>query len=239
MLAPIEQQGMLTTTVHSMLQLRRHLYRSRYDLVIIDAVCLAEEAIRFCRQVRTSNAVPILMIVAPNNADLIVQALHAGADDCMSPPLSAPEFIARANNLIRRASYAHQPSPRQQLVFTFAGFRLSLMERLLSDCEGQIVGLTAAEFDLLLAFCRNPGRLMRREELLALTHAGLAGPVARSIDVHVSRLRQKIEADPRRPSLLKTVRLGGYVFTADVVVGEGGPRAVPISTDTHKPDMNC
>ncbi|CCM79541.1 winged helix-turn-helix domain-containing protein [Rhizobium mesoamericanum] len=218
---------MLTTVVHSMLQLRRHLYRSRYHLLIIDAVCLRYEAIRFCRQVRSSDAVPILMILPPNDPDLVVQALGAGADDCMSPPLSAAEFIARANSLIRRASYAYKPPPERQTVFSFAGFRLSLMKRLLLDSGGQIVDLTAAEFDLLLAFCRNPGRLMGREELLTLTHAGLAGPVARSIDVHISRLRQKIEDDPQRPRLIKTVRLGGYVLTADVVIDEGDARNPP------------
>ncbi|WP_037076971.1 winged helix-turn-helix domain-containing protein [Rhizobium mesoamericanum] len=218
---------MLTKVVHTMLQLRRHLYRSRYHLVIIDAVCLRYEAIHLCRQVRTSDAVPILMIVPPNDCDLIVQALGAGADDCMSPPLSVPEFIARANSLIRRASYAHKPPRERQTVFTFAGFRLSLMKRLLLDSDGQVIGLTAAEFDLLLAFCRNPGRLMGREELLTLTHAGLAGPMSRSIDVHVSRLRQKIEADPQQPRLIKTVRLGGYVLTADVSIDDGDARNSP------------
>ena len=76
--------------------------------------------------------------------------------------------------------------------------------------------MTTHEFDLLLAFCRNPGRVLTREQLLALTHAGLAGPVERSIDVHISRLRQKIEKDVRDPLLLKTVRMGGYMFTAKV-----------------------
>jgi two-component system OmpR family response regulator len=76
--------------------------------------------------------------------------------------------------------------------------------------------LTTTEFDLLLAFCRNPGRVITREELLLFTHSGLAGPIERSIDVHISRLRQKIEADPREPTLLQTVRLGGYSFTASV-----------------------
>ena len=76
--------------------------------------------------------------------------------------------------------------------------------------------MTTHEFELLLAFCRNSHRILTRDQLLAVTHAGLAGPVERSIDVHVSRLRQKIEKDPRDPMLIKTVRLGGYTFTAQV-----------------------
>jgi two-component system, OmpR family, response regulator len=78
------------------------------------------------------------------------------------------------------------------------------------------VTTTSAEFDLLLAFCQHPGRILSREQLLELTHGGLAGPIERSVDVHFSRIRQKIEPDPRDPVLIKTVRLGGYVFTASV-----------------------
>jgi len=76
--------------------------------------------------------------------------------------------------------------------------------------------MTTAEFDLLLAFCQHPGRVMTRQQLLGLTHAGAAGPILRSIDVHVSRLRQKIEPDVKEPLLIKTVRLGGYLFTPAV-----------------------
>jgi two-component system OmpR family response regulator len=78
------------------------------------------------------------------------------------------------------------------------------------------VATTSAEFDLLLAFCRNPGKVLSREQLLDLTYAGIAGPIERSIDVHISRIRQKIESDPRDPTLIKTVRLGGYIFTPTV-----------------------
>lgn len=76
--------------------------------------------------------------------------------------------------------------------------------------------MTTAEFDVLLAFCQNPGKILRRDELLGFTHAGIAGPVERSIDVHVSRIRQKIEPDACEPKLIKTVRLAGYLFTANV-----------------------
>jgi two-component system OmpR family response regulator len=76
--------------------------------------------------------------------------------------------------------------------------------------------MTSAEFDVLLAFCQNPGKIMTREQLLELTHAGTAGPIGRSIDVHVSRIRQKIEPNIKDPILIKTVRLGGYLFTPKV-----------------------
>ena len=100
--------------------------------------------------------------------------------------------------------------------FRFADGGVYPAERRLYSPEGARVTTTSAEFDLLLAFCQNPGRILSREQLLDLTHGGLAGPIERSVDVHVSRIRQKIEPDPRDPTLIKTVRLGGYIFTPGV-----------------------
>jgi two-component system OmpR family response regulator len=80
------------------------------------------------------------------------------------------------------------------------------------------VSLTTAEFDVLLVFCRNPRQIMSRQEILVRTHAGSAGPVERSIDVHVSRVRQKIEPNYKDPTFIKTVRLGGYIFTPEVAI---------------------
>jgi two-component system OmpR family response regulator len=90
------------------------------------------------------------------------------------------------------------------------------MLRQLVNPEGIHISMTTTEFEILLAFCQNPGRVLTREQLLRLTHAGLAGPIERSIDVHVSRVRQKIEPNVREPTFIKTVRLGGYLFTPKV-----------------------
>ena len=100
--------------------------------------------------------------------------------------------------------------------FRFVGWTLDPPRRELLDPDGAHVTLTSAEFDLLLAFCERPGQVLSREMLLELTYCGNAGPMERTIDVHVSRMRQKLEADSREPILIKTVRLGGYVFTPTV-----------------------
>ena len=117
--------------------------------------------------------------------------------------------------LLRRAAYAPEERDRSR-VLRFNGWRIDPIRRQLHDPSNARVATTTHEFDLLLAFCRNAGRVLSREELLGVTHAGLAGPIERSVDVHVSRIRQKIEKDARDPVLLKTVRLGGYIFTATV-----------------------
>ena len=101
-------------------------------------------------------------------------------------------------------------------VLVFEGWEIDPASRQVRNPHGIQVQMTSAEFDLLLAFCRNPNRVLSREQLLELTHSGLAGPIERSIDVHVSRVRQKIESDPHDPFLIKTVRLGGYILTARV-----------------------
>ncbi|MEK1930535.1 MAG: helix-turn-helix domain-containing protein [Pararhizobium sp.] len=88
--------------------------------------------------------------------------------------------------------------------------------RLVDDPAGRATSLTAAEFDMLLALCLNPGRVTRRAELLGFAHVGVGKPGERSVDVHIRRLRCKIERNPRDPELIKTIRLGGYIFTASV-----------------------
>lgn len=98
----------------------------------------------------------------------------------------------------------------------FVGWKIDLAARQLYDPDGAEVAMTSVEFDLLAAFCRNLRRVLSREQLLKLSHSGLAGPTTRSIDVHVSRIRPKIEPNPHHPIYIKTVRLGGYIFTPPV-----------------------
>ncbi|WP_102957674.1 response regulator transcription factor [Mangrovicella endophytica] len=188
---------------------------SAFDLVVLDVMLPGEDGLSLCRRLRAGSNVPILMLTAlAEEIDRII-GIEIGADDYITKPFSTREVLARIRGLLRRASYSKVGTERVRPL-RFDGWRIDPLRRQLHDPQHTRISLTAAEFDLLLAFCRNPGKILTREELLTLTHAGLAGPVERSIDVHVSRLRQKIEADPREPTLLKTVRLGGYMFAANV-----------------------
>ena len=99
---------------------------------------------------------------------------------------------------------------------SFAGWRIDSGLRQLHSPQGVRIGLTSAEFDLLLVLCQHPRRVLSRDELLDLTQGRSAAPFDRSIDVLISRIRQKLERDPRDPELIKTVRLGGYIFTPEV-----------------------
>ncbi len=198
-------------------EMDRLLRRHDFDLIVLDAMLPGEDGFSICRRLRAADTTPILMLTAlREDIDRIV-GLELGADDYVTKPFNSRELMARIKGLLRRASYRSSAFERVAPMM-FAGWRIDATARQLCDPEGVEVSMTTAEFDILLAFCRNPGRVMTREQLLALTHAGLAGPVERSIDVHVSRVRQKIEPNLREPTLIRTVRLGGYVFTPKVEI---------------------
>jgi two-component system OmpR family response regulator len=192
------------------------LRREVFDLIVLDVMLPGEDGFSLCRRLRAEMTVPIIMLTAQGEEVDRIVGLEIGADDYVTKPFSAREVTARIRALLRRAAYA--PIERVGLKpLRFDSWTLDPQRRQVRDPSGARVAMTTAEFDLLLVFCRNPGKILSREGLLAHTHAGLAGPIDRSVDVHVRRLRQKIETDPSEPILLKTVRLGGYMFTATVV----------------------
>jgi two-component system OmpR family response regulator len=188
------------------------------DVVILDVMLPGESGLALCRRLRAGSRVPILMLTALSSEMDRVLGLEIGADDYVTKPFSSRELIARVRALLRRAqSDSDRIAPSQTLKgYRFAGWRIEPAARQLYNPQRVRVSLTSAEFDLLLAFCENPGRVLSRDQLLELMHAGAAGPMGRSIDVHVSRVRQKLESESFEGELIKTVRLGGYIFTPKV-----------------------
>lgn len=196
-------------------EMNRLLDRRGADLIVLDAMLPGEDGFSICRRLRAAGKTPILMLTALGEDIDRILGLELGADDYVTKPFNSRELLARIKGLLRRASYGSE-ADEAVTALTFAGWRLDPVTRQLYDPDGVEISMTTAEFDLLLAFCQHPGQVMTRQQLLGLTHAGAAGPILRSIDVHVSRLRQKIEPDAKGPALIKTVRLGGYLFTPAV-----------------------
>lgn len=211
----MQESGMMTDVAADGAEMDLCLGRAAYDALLLDVMLPGESGIAICRRLRADSAIPILMLTALGDEIDRVVGLEVGADDYVTKPFSTRELVARVRSLLRRASYG-QPARDLPKVLRFDGWRIDARRRQVHDPGNIRIPLTTAEFDLLYAFCLNPNRIITRDELLAMTHAGLAGPIDRSIDVHVSRLRRKIEADPRTPEMLRTVRLGGYMFTAKV-----------------------
>lgn len=212
----LAESGFAALAVGSAPEMDRALARGDVDLVVLDVMLPGEDGFAICRRLRAASNVPIIMLTALGEEVDRVVGLEIGADDYVTKPFNSRELVARIRALLRRSRASGSSAGARSQPFRFAGWRVFPSERQLYNPEGVRVTTTSAEFDLLLAFCRNAGRVLSREQLLDLTHGGLAGPIERSVDVHVSRIRQKIEPDPRDPTLIKTVRLGGYVFTPSV-----------------------
>ena len=187
------------------------------DLLILDVMLPGEDGLSLCRKLRAESQTPIIMLTARgDDVDRIV-GLEMGADDYLPKPFNPRELLARINAVLRRHAAARTISTGSgATVLTFLGWRIDLRLRELRNPAGARVAMTSAEFDLLRTFCERPGRVLSRDSLLDLTQGRNAGSFERSIDVLVSRIRRKIEPDALDPTMIKTVRSGGYMFTPTV-----------------------
>jgi two-component system OmpR family response regulator len=214
----LTDNGFLLHFAKSATEMDNQLQQRDIDLLILDVLLPGENGISICRRLRSSSDLPIIMLTALGEHVDRILGLEFGADDYVTKPFNSRELVARIRAVLRRTRKPAAPSEGRARAFHFAGWRLNVTERQLYNAGGVRVTTTSAEFDLLIALCQHSGRVLSREQLLDLTYGGLAGPVERSIDVHISRIRQKIEPNPRDPSLIKTVRLAGYLFTPPIDV---------------------
>jgi two-component system OmpR family response regulator len=147
-----------------------------------------------------------------------VLGLELGADDYVSKPFSPRELVARVRAHLRRTNELLPASPKPRVKsLRFDGWTIDPIRRELRNAKGTLVSLTGTEFDLLTALAERAQRVLSRDQLLDLVRGRTAHPFDRSIDVSISRLRRKIEPFPDEPRFIRTVRNGGYVFTAEVV----------------------
>ena len=225
------EHGFRVSEAHDGRKAQQVLKTTKVDLVILDLMLPGEDGLTMCRRLRAEGGMPIVMLTAlASDADRIV-GLELGADDYVTKPFNPRELVARVKAVLRRSEGARDVARPPRRV-GFAGWALDLVNRELRSPAGVVVQLSAGEFDLLRAFVENPQRVLNRDQLLDIARGRSAAPFDRSIDVQVSRLRRKIEADPETPALIKTVRNGGYLFTPDVAVlqaealGEGASSGI-------------
>jgi two-component system OmpR family response regulator len=197
---------------------REVLRTSAIDLVVLDIMMPGEDGLSLCRQLRATTDLPVILLTALGDETDRVVGLELGADDYVTKPFNPRELLARIKAVLRRVRSlpprAREAAPEQ---LRFAGWTLRAAQRELLDPAGVAVPLSTVEFALLRAFLDHPRMVLSREQLLDLTRGREANVFDRSIDNQVSRLRRKIEADPKSPQLIKTVWGGGYSFTAEVV----------------------
>ncbi len=198
-------------------EMDRVMRDARIDLIILDIMLPGEDGLAICRRLRTSSQVPIIMLTARSDEIDRIVGLELGADDYIGKPFNPRELLARVRAVLRRREPVQTAERRARTVFSFAGWRLDVVRRKLFDPSGTRIALTGAEFDLLLVLCEHPGRVLSREQIVDLTQGRQTGPFERSVDVLISRLRQKIERNPRDPDFIQTVRSSGYLFAPEVV----------------------
>lgn len=208
----LTRRGYKVTTAREEQEMRHALISSRIDLVILDLMLPGKDGLTICRELRASKATPIIMLTARGDPLDRVVGLEMGADDYLAKPFDFRELEARIKAVLRRRP-AEADTANLSSNFVFAGWNLDPRQRQLLSPEGMVVDLTTGEFDLLLVFVERPQRVLSRDQLMDLTRGRDATPFDRSIDVQVSRLRRKIDSDPKAPELIKTVRSGGYLFT--------------------------
>jgi two-component system, OmpR family, response regulator len=203
----------------------RALEVAKVDLIVLDLMMPGEDGLTLCRRLRATNATPIIMLTAMGEEIDRILGLEMGADDYLPKPFNPRELLARIKAVLRRAS-SLPAAPAEILgggrILAFGAWRLDIARRELRGADGNPVGLSSGEFDLLQAFAEHPQRVLTRDQLLDLARGRAAVLFDRSIDIQVMRLRRKVETDPKDPQLIKTVRSGGYVFTPSVTVVEEG-----------------
>ena len=212
--------GYRVTTVPNGRQMREVLANHRVDLIVLDLMLPGDDGLTLCRNLRANQPydIPILMLTARGDeADRIV-GLEMGADDYLTKPFAPRELLARIRSVLRRAEMLPRnlAASEKARLFRFGEWKLDTAGRFLVDSDQTVVSLSGAEYRLLRVFLDHPQRVLNRDQLLDLTQGREAEVFDRSIDLLVSRLRQRLREDAREPSYIKTVRSEGYVFAASV-----------------------
>jgi two-component system OmpR family response regulator len=195
----------------------RILADTRISLIVLDRMLPGEDGLSICRRLRATSDIPIIILTAQADEVERIVGLEMGADDYLGKPFSPRELLARIRAVLRRRDDARAAPAGSKRTYKFAGWSLDGTMRRLYDPSGTRVELTGAEFEMLLVFCERPGRTLSRDQIIDLTQGREAAPSERSVDILISRLRRKLERDPKDPELLQTIRSSGYLFSPEVV----------------------
>ncbi|MDD3676466.1 MAG: two-component system, OmpR family, response regulator [Thauera sp.] len=230
----LEKQGLRCSTAADGREMKAVLEQHRIDLIVLDIMMPGDDGLTLCRNLRATGGpqanTPILMLTARGEDMDRILGLEMGADDYLTKPFVPRELYARIRAVLRRTR-ALPPNldavpPANARELHFANWRLDTVNRHLIDTNDTVVALSGAEYRMLSVFLSHPQKILSRDQLMELTQGREADVFDRSIDLQVSRLRQRLGDNAREPAIIKTVRNEGYVLAAEVsAAADGGPEA--------------
>jgi len=214
----LQRRGFRVVTSGNAEELRDVLEKDKIDLILLDINMPGEDGLTALRNLRSSNPVPVVMLTAAGEVVDRILGLEMGADDYLGKPVDLRELEARIKAVLRRKSepVVHTTDAiKTPKTAQFGKFTLDLEAAKLLDDDGSELPLTAMEFNLLKVFAENKRRVLNRDQILEQAHDRSWDPFDRSIDIRISRLRRKIEANPQKPLIIRTVRGIGYIYDPD------------------------
>ena len=210
------EQGWHISTAQDGAAMQQVLNTTPIDLIVLDLTLPGSHGLTLCRDLRANSAIPVIMLTARSAPLDRILGLEMGADDYLCKPLEPRELLVRIRNVLRRSSTTASNANSSSALWHFAGWTLDETTRQLQNGAGLVVALSGGEYRLLKVLLERPNRALNRDQLLALTQGRETDPLDRSIDLHISRLRQKLGDDARAPRLIKTLRNEGYLLAAIV-----------------------
>tara|TARA_R110000824_G_scaffold179703_1_gene359986 strand:+ start:931 stop:1650 length:720 start_codon:yes stop_codon:yes gene_type:complete len=188
-----------------------------FDIILLDIMMPGEDGLSLCRFVTDKTDIPVIFISARTEETERIIGLELGADDYVTKPFSPRELVARIKVILRRAEKGGtRPVGTSGGVYQFSGWTLKCDKRSLVDADGVNISLSTGEYQMLLALVSRAGKVLNRDQLLDITQGREAHAFDRAVDNQISRLRRKIESDPKNPEIIKTVWGGGYVLAGEV-----------------------
>jgi two-component system OmpR family response regulator len=211
----LEKSGFDMVAAHNGADALNFLNDESIELILLDIMLPDIDGLTLGIEIRKRVATPIIFISAKSDIEDKVSGLESVADDYITKPFDEKELIARMKSVLRRAKTTPTPHTKKKQA-QFAGWNLNLLKRTLSSPEGKNVEITSTEFNLLSSLVNHSDSIVKREDILNILSGRQWSPLDRSADMAISKLRKKIEKDPRKPELIRTIRNKGYQLTADV-----------------------
>ncbi|MEM8686046.1 MAG: response regulator [Pseudomonadota bacterium] len=214
----LELQGYRVSAVDGGPALRELVDKEKVDIVVLDIMMPGEDGLSLARFLRERGDTAIIMLTASGETVDRIIGLEMGADDYLAKPVDLRELLARIKAVLRRTTAQATapgggPVKSSESAVHFGSCLLDIDQHKLFGADGEEIAITAMEFNLLKVFADHSGRVLNRDQLLEMAHDRDWDPFDRSIDIRISRLRKKIEQDPAKPQVIKTVRGVGYIFS--------------------------